>query len=532
MTRRALTLDNDKNFNLRKALKMMNTRCLGMALILACGLIAFGADSGKTERAPAAPAATITPEKTLNDKSTAADRAYADARIAYSQILDAPGTSPQQKADARYLLAGMRSYDGAVIELKRALEARSLPAATTAPARAFLDKAAEAAGALDEGRRVYAKVLDAPGASPQQKADARMAIANMLFNAKRYADAGAEARHVLDAKDLSTTTTARAEILLGKCFFFEKDYASARNGLNKALAIKEMSKRDKVEASLYIGLTYYKEGDYARAKTELEKVLTMPGAGDKQTHEATLRLRLRKLIPGDEKVLTVLFIGASQTQVWNVPRIVEALAASAPVGIPRIVTGEYTRGGTGIQRFWEEGQGPETARDAIASDPWNFVVFETHPLLFGNDIFVKYATNFAGLVREKNATPVFFEAPMFMRYAYPDDYRKNHDETVKLANSLRVPVAAGNYAMVKYLGPTPTPAQRAALYHADAVHPSKQGSYLLACSIYAAITGRSPIGLTNVIPSFGADGISKEEATKLQEAAWKAFQETNAAQRQ
>ena len=60
-----------------------------------------------------------------------------------------------------------------------------------------------------------------------------------------------------------------------------------------------------------------------------------------------------------------------------------------------------------------------------------------------------------------------------------------------------------------------------ALYHPDAVHPSKQGAYMLACAIYSAITGLSPVGLTNSIPS-----ISPTEAAALQKAAWEAFLET------
>ena len=66
-----------------------------------------------------------------------------------------------------------------------------------------------------------------------------------------------------------------------------------------------------------------------------------------------------------------------------------------------------------------------------------------------------------------------------------------------------------------------------ALYHPDAVHPSKKGAYMLACSLYSAITGLSCRGLTHSIPSFAPHGISKEDATALQEAAWKAFQETS-----
>jgi len=70
-----------------------------------------------------------------------------------------------------------------------------------------------------------------------------------------------------------------------------------------------------------------------------------------------------------------------------------------------------------------------------------------------------------------------------------------------------------------------------ALYQPDAVHPSKKGVYLLACSIYAAITGCNPVGLTNAIPMLDNNSnypgrLSEAEVRTLQEAAWKAFLET------
>ena len=88
-------------------------------------------------------------------------------------------------------------------------------------------------------------------------------------------------------------------------------------------------------------------------------------------------------------------------------------------------------------------------------------------------------------------------------------------------------MAAAGTAWIQYLGPTPTPEQRLALYHPDAVHTSRKGGYMLACAVYSAITGFSPIGLTRSMPSFAPDGISKEDAAALQEASWQAFKESN-----
>ncbi len=118
--------------------------------------------------------------------------------------------------------------------------------------------------------------------------------------------------------------------------------------------------------------------DFERAKPKLLKVLAMPsGTSARQIHDATLRLRLRKMMPVKEKYITVLFIGSSMTLRWNMPLVVEKVAASAPAGRPRIISGQFTRGGTGIEVFWEDGDTHEMARGRIAAEPWDVVVLET-----------------------------------------------------------------------------------------------------------------------------------------------------------
>jgi hypothetical protein len=74
---------------------------------------------------------------------------------------------------------------------------------------------------------------------------------------------------------------------------------------------------------------------------------------------------------------------------------------------------------------------------------------------------------------------------------------------------------------MNYLGPNPTKEQFNVVY-ADWIHASPKGAYMTACCIYSALTGASPVGL------YHPADISAEEAKIFQEAAWKAFQESNA----
>ena len=61
------------------------------------------------------------------------------------------------------------------------------------------------------------------------------------------------------------------------------------------------------------------------------------------------------------------------------------------------------------------------------------------------------------------------------------------------------------------------------LYVADKRHPSLAGTYLAACTSYAALYGKSPVGL-----SYTA-GLDPQLARLLQTAAWEAVQAYKAA---
>jgi len=54
------------------------------------------------------------------------------------------------------------------------------------------------------------------------------------------------------------------------------------------------------------------------------------------------------------------------------------------------------------------------------------------------------------------------------------------------------------------------------LYDADGSHPSAAGSYLAACTFFAALFGKSPVGA----PVHGG-GVASDEAALLQDAAWR-----------
>ena len=298
--------------------------------------------------------------------------------------------------------------------------------------------------------------------------------------------------------------------------------------LATALAMEEISDADKADIQLHMAISYYDAQDYQRAKPELLKVLTMPGAGARCTkpgrdnayspsREATLRLHLRKMVPADKPSITVLFIGSSMTMRGDMPFLLSALAASAPAGSPRIIPGLFARGGTAIDAFWNEGDTPDTARGVIAAEPWDAVVIETFYTMSQDDL-MKYGTLFGNLIRSRNAQAVLYVSPAARTQPYPDAFRKFQDGVIALGRLQGMPVAPAVGAYVHFLGPAPTPAQFDVLY-ADWIHATEKGNYLIACCLYAALTGVSPVGLAH-------PGMSEAEAKAFQEAAWRAFQDS------
>lgn len=127
--------------------------------------------------------------------------------------------------------------------------------------------------------------------------------------------------------------------------------------------------------------------------------------------------------------------------------------------------------------------------------------------------FFDYAKRHSATVRQHGAAPVFF-----MTWAYAD----RPEMTAPVAEAytqagndndvLVIPVALA-FARVRRDRPD------IELNIFDKQHPTLAGSYLAACTIYAALFGRSPAGLKY------EGGVPRSVARRLQEAAWATVQE-------
>jgi hypothetical protein len=134
-----------------------------------------------------------------------------------------------------------------------------------------------------------------------------------------------------------------------------------------------------------------------------------------------------------------------------------------------------------------------------------------HPTL--KTVFTEHAKKDSDIVRAHGARPVFF-----MSWAYAD----RPEMTAQLAeaytvagNENNVLVIPAGLAFARALSKQP----ELSLHALDKRHPSLAGTYLAACTTFAALTGRSPVGNSYLA------GIDEPTARFLQRVAWETVQD-------
>jgi hypothetical protein len=134
-----------------------------------------------------------------------------------------------------------------------------------------------------------------------------------------------------------------------------------------------------------------------------------------------------------------------------------------------------------------------------------------HPTL--KSVFIASTRKDSEIVRAHGAQPIFF-----MSWAYAD----RPEMTALLAEAYTVAGNANN-ALVIPAGLAFARARQKQpelnLYAPDKRHPSLAGTYLAACTTFAALTGRSPVGNTYLA------GLDRSTAAFLQETAWETVQD-------
>ena len=130
------------------------------------------------------------------------------------------------------------------------------------------------------------------------------------------------------------------------------------------------------------------------------------------------------------------------------------------------------------------------------------------------DVFTEYAKKDSDIVRAKGAKPVFF-----MSWAYAD----KPEMTAQLAEAYTIAGNANN-ALVIPAGLAFAKAHRQAARDSISTRSTSAiralaGTYLASCVVFAALTGRSPVGNAYLA------GIDAQTTTFLQNVAWDTVQE-------
>ena len=182
-------------------------------------------------------------------------------------------------------------------------------------------------------------------------------------------------------------------------------------------------------------------------------------------------------------------------------------------------------GGASLDRLWNAGDGKGTVRAKIVEKKWDYVIVQE---IYNAkaESFNKHAPLFVELIQKNGSRPVLF-CTASVSTLYPKGFQELHDMHIAAGKNLQVPVAAAGLAWRTYWGDQPTAEERLALFAKDKAHPGVKGSYIYACTLYAVMTGHTPVGLTHRIPKPPADAVTEQEAKKFQAAAWRVYQEVN-----
>jgi hypothetical protein len=194
------------------------------------------------------------------------------------------------------------------------------------------------------------------------------------------------------------------------------------------------------------------------------------------------------------RVWKVLIIGNSYTYFNNLPKMFEqvALADQPPRGVQCEM---IVKGGATLQQHWEGGK----AVPAIRQGGWDFVILqeqstlgvtfivEGQPRIADASYYFAAARRFDDVIRKSGARTV-----VFAFWARENAPKEDHDalayDHFKLGKDLGAIVAPAGLAWQAFRKQK----AGAALYHEDHSHPMPEGSYLAACTLYAACFGAVP----------------------------------------
>ncbi len=179
-----------------------------------------------------------------------------------------------------------------------------------------------------------------------------------------------------------------------------------------------------------------------------------------------------------KKKISILFVGNSHTYVNFVPAIVMDLFKDIGVEANCVMT---TVGGKCMEFHYHF----ESTQFNIIYGKYDYVVLQNKASFFDPDNYMEYGSKiFDEYLSKSTAQPVIYQA--WAHKSEPYNQPAMTKATVDLATKYHVPLAPAGEAFWKARKLRPEPE----LYKPDENHATPTGSYLAACTIFYALTGR------------------------------------------
>ena len=224
-------------------------------------------------------------------------------------------------------------------------------------------------------------------------------------------------------------------------------------------------------------------------------------------------------IAADGKPVKMLFIGNSFTIFWALPETIAAMVNSGQSEL-HVIPERCVRGGKGISWHYHN----TDVLERIETGDFDYVVLQE----LGKDRskILDYPQRYLEVIRKTRAKTLIYST-WVSGWGAPSGQDHLTDLYIDAGNAL------GDDVSVVPVGAAWQAARQARpdlmLYNVeDGFHPGIYGSYLSACTFYAALTGKSPVGLACHATQVGHVPIDDEVAEFLQRIAWETVQKYKA----
>lgn len=216
----------------------------------------------------------------------------------------------------------------------------------------------------------------------------------------------------------------------------------------------------------------------------------------------------------------ILFIGNSYTHCNLLPKQLENLYRSSGGAI---ATQMVTTGGWTLEQHWNDTR----SRPLLTNCAWDYVVLQEQTRRPYEDTakYHEYVRKFDGEIRACGAKTLLYLT--WAPGAEPERQSELNASIGAIGREIGARVVPSGVAFELVRKEAP---QIRLYVPSDNRHPSPSGTYLSACVFFAALSGRSPEGLSAAAfegedEQAGAIELPKNEAVALQTAAWHTLRE-------